>query len=104
MWNCKLVLLSLFIFNSPVLMWCQNNFIIIPGGKFTPLKNWEFASDAEQITYTVNQFQLSKYETTNEDFVRFLNAVIDRKSTRLNSSHVKISYAAFCLKKKTLTQ
>src|SRR5690606_40855166 len=31
------------------------------------------------------------------------NAVddLDRKSTRLNSSHVKISYAVFCLKKKT---
>src|SRR5690606_41934660 len=27
--------------------------------------------------------------------------VLDRKSTRLNSSHVKISYAVFCLKKKT---
>src|SRR5690606_39646293 len=26
---------------------------------------------------------------------------IRRKSTRLNSSHVKISYAVFCLKKKT---
>src|SRR5437868_9048633 len=26
--------------------------------------------------------------------------VIDRKSTRLNSSHVSISYAVFCLKKK----
>src|SRR5690606_17471247 len=26
----------------------------------------------------------------------------DRKSTRLNSSHVKISYAVFCLKKKTI--
>src|SRR5690606_40962046 len=25
----------------------------------------------------------------------------DRKSTRLNSSHVKISYAVFCLKKKS---
>src|SRR5690606_39477172 len=25
--------------------------------------------------------------------------VLDRKSTRLNSSHVKISYAVFCLKK-----
>src|SRR3989442_5751604 len=25
--------------------------------------------------------------------------VIDRKSTRLNSSHVRISYAVFCLKK-----
>src|SRR5690606_41818404 len=28
----------------------------------------------------------------------------DRKSTRLNSSHVKISYAVFCLKKKTRTR
>ena len=28
-------------------------------------------------------------------------ALIDRKSTRLNSSHVVISYAVFCLKKKT---
>src|SRR5690349_23130688 len=27
-------------------------------------------------------------------------AKIDRKSTRLNSSHVEISYAVFCLKKK----
>src|SRR5690554_7345052 len=28
---------------------------------------------------------------------------IDRKSTRLNSSHVRISYAVFCLKKKKKT-
>src|SRR5690606_42018856 len=28
------------------------------------------------------------------------DGVVDRKSTRLNSSHVKISYAVFCLKKK----
>src|SRR5215467_15148667 len=28
------------------------------------------------------------------------NAVRDRKSTRLNSSHLVISYAVFCLKKK----
>src|SRR5438477_1166544 len=27
--------------------------------------------------------------------------LIDRKSTRLNSSHMSISYAVFCLKKKT---
>src|SRR5690606_41655232 len=31
------------------------------------------------------------------------NALEDRKSTRLNSSHVKISYAVFCLKKKIPT-
>src|ERR1035437_8248431 len=29
-----------------------------------------------------------------------MQAVIDRKSTRLNSSHANISYAVFCLKKK----
>src|SRR5690606_41927436 len=31
---------------------------------------------------------------------RFGEGQEDRKSTRLNSSHVKISYAVFCLKKK----
>src|SRR5690606_40216826 len=33
---------------------------------------------------------------------RYLGGTLlgDRKSTRLNSSHVKISYAVFCLKKK----
>src|SRR5436309_8767659 len=30
------------------------------------------------------------------------NECEDRKSTRLNSSHVKISYAVFCLKKKKM--
>src|SRR5256885_12620899 len=29
---------------------------------------------------------------------------LDRKSTRLNSSHLVISYAVFCLKKKTLVE
>src|SRR5207249_985094 len=29
-----------------------------------------------------------------------VNSCLDRKSTRLNSSHVSISYAVFCLKKK----
>src|SRR3712207_7209428 len=28
----------------------------------------------------------------------------DRKSTRLNSSHANISYAVFCLKKKTISE
>src|SRR5438309_6369316 len=39
---------------------------------------------------------------------RFRHRAIDRKSTRLNSSHSSISYAVFCLKKKkkshTITQ
>src|SRR5690606_41661865 len=31
------------------------------------------------------------------------STAVDRKSTRLNSSHVKISYAVFCLKNKIKT-
>src|SRR5437899_9961419 len=33
-------------------------------------------------------------------FLERFRAVLDRKSTRLNSSHLGISYAVFCLKKK----
>src|SRR5690606_40295802 len=35
-----------------------------------------------------------------DDLRSMLKMARDRKSTRLNSSHVKISYAVFCLKKK----
>src|SRR5256885_11365381 len=37
---------------------------------------------------------------TERDPCRVVAAVLDRKSTRLNSSHLVISYAVFCLKKK----
>src|SRR5690606_40287530 len=47
---------------------------------------WEFSREA----IVVNSF--SKYWC--------MTGWRDRKSTRLNSSHVKISYAVFCLKKK----
>src|SRR2546430_4040232 len=36
-----------------------------------------------------------------ETLAATLTALVDRKSTRLNSSHSQISYAVFCLKKKT---
>src|SRR2546430_9560940 len=35
-------------------------------------------------------------------FEEGLDQLVDRKSTRLNSSHSQISYAVFCLKKKTV--
>src|SRR5690606_40964609 len=38
---------------------------------------------------------------TETEYERIIQKKEDRKSTRLNSSHVKISYAVFCLKKKT---
>src|SRR5688572_23301047 len=40
----------------------------------------------------------SQYLSVNHDDT--VQGIIDRKSTRLNSSHSQISYAVFCLKKK----
>src|SRR5690242_21578450 len=43
---------------------------------------------AEAATFTRNGHLMARQE------------ILDRKSTRLNSSHMSISYAVFCLKKK----
>src|SRR3712207_7590881 len=37
------------------------------------------------------------------DLSEHFRLILDRKSTRLNSSHANISYAVFCLKKKKIT-
>src|SRR2546430_10427815 len=49
-----------------------------------------------------NQVGIPDSEAMAEEIVGEVieDAVIDRKSTRLNSSHSQISYAVFCLKKK----
>src|SRR3712207_8358372 len=39
-------------------------------------------------------------ESESHCFIVEIKTNIDRKSTRLNSSHANISYAVFCLKKK----
>src|SRR5690554_8146764 len=43
--------------------------------------------------------EVNKTLIDNSKFIIY-SAIVDRKSTRLNSSHVRISYAVFCLKKK----
>src|SRR5690349_23454507 len=51
-----------------------------------------FRSGASRTQFT--------FSRNKEGTVRSPLFEIDRKSTRLNSSHVEISYAVFCLKKK----
>src|SRR5207249_9782982 len=46
----------------------------------------------------VEELAHASYPSMNEVVIEFAE---DRKSTRLNSSHVSISYAVFCLKKKS---
>src|SRR5436309_14620718 len=49
----------------------------------------------------VDRAVMAHHEPRDEPEYRVVDlAPLDRKSTRLNSSHVKISYAVFCLKKK----
>src|SRR3712207_8706564 len=43
---------------------------------------------------------IKKHENVRPDKVHDRTEHLDRKSTRLNSSHANISYAVFCLKKK----
>src|SRR5690606_39668582 len=45
-------------------------------------------------------YVVARYDFPGKGIVALLPLATDRKSTRLNSSHVKISYAVFCLKKK----
>src|SRR5690554_6326575 len=47
---------------------------------------------ADEVTFTLEETEAT-LEPTEED-----EGFGDRKSTRLNSSHVRISYAVFCLK------
>src|SRR5690625_5695828 len=52
----------------------------------------------ERFLEPIERDNISGYSDTDRE--RFENMPTDRKSTRLNSSHVAISYAVFCLKKK----
>src|SRR5207302_2753214 len=54
-------------------------------------------SDNKATQSFLNGYNVAKLKIALGD----VNVCKDRKSTRLNSSHVKISYAVFCLKKKT---
>src|SRR5438309_9869664 len=58
-----------------------------------------FAGNAGAKSDWVDRRRFDLGITGRECFSRF--AGLDRKSTRLNSSHSSISYAVFCLKKKT---
>src|SRR5699024_1127856 len=61
-----------------------------------------FFTEKKQVSYTT-------YEECKISFIQVISSLclpwslLDRKSTRLNSSHVSISYAVFCLKKKKKT-
>src|SRR2546430_11277681 len=57
-------------------------------------------SNPETVSTDFDASSRLYFEPLDDESVR---DILDRKSTRLNSSHSQISYAVFCLKKKTTT-
>src|SRR5690625_6603711 len=62
-------------------------------GYYEPWHNLEYKTIDGTKTRRMDTLNMAK--TASQEM-----ASLDRKSTRLNSSHVAISYAVFCLKKK----
>src|SRR5690606_39574950 len=58
-------------------------------------------SNGQEVEVLGTKFNISAYKENKQTYTTLTEGRVrvDRKSTRLNSSHVKISYAVFCLKK-----
>src|SRR5256885_11850867 len=74
------------------------NLITLARILLVPVVVWAIASGAMKLA-----FILFLAAGVSDAVDGFLAKRLDRKSTRLNSSHLVISYAVFCLKKKTST-
>src|SRR3712207_7705486 len=73
-------------------------FVRIPVGFFSLKEKWHEVG-LEDMTFDTRYG--AKICTPHGSYsLNGLKAGVDRKSTRLNSSHANISYAVFCLKKK----
>src|SRR2546430_12782257 len=69
----------------------------IPAATHRP---WARICDSELWLSALKNRRLNVTNTTDHQRSRIVGRHLDRKSTRLNSSHSQISYAVFCLNKK----
>src|SRR5688500_19858544 len=79
-------------------------FVTIPKG-FIPDQDTDQLQIYTEAAQGTSYYQMMEYEQQIAKTVaanpNVESLMADRKSTRLNSSHLVISYAVFCLKKKT---
>src|SRR5690625_3572834 len=85
--------------------------IIVTNPEFSDVNSLEGEADTQNPSLpifaipttsgTAAEVTINYVITDEENKRKFVCVDPDRKSTRLNSSHVAISYAVFCLKKKT---
>src|SRR5690606_23232064 len=74
-------------------------FVVRSGGETLYTRNGGFSFDASGKLVSADGALVQGWTAQGGTIVPG-QGIGDRKSTRLNSSHVKISYAVFCLKKK----
>src|SRR5256885_10500146 len=80
---------------SPVRAWSRSQ---TPEICASPVRHRYVAADCQSRPNSPGNTDLSSRQRTRR--VAVFSTAGDRKSTRLNSSHLVISYAVFCLKKK----
>src|SRR5688572_31915403 len=81
------------LFRSHGFIACPHVVDVVLGGAPVPLGDDDIALDALRA-------RRRRRQLAPGDAGRPVGEHLDRKSTRLNSSHSQISYAVFCLKKK----
>src|SRR5437773_9343997 len=69
----------------------ERTLMLLPPWSIVSSRHWKF-----QVPYLARHFRVVTFDGRGNGL-----SDRDRKSTCLNSSHITISYAVFCLKKKT---
>src|SRR2546426_8830456 len=85
---------TLFPYTTLFRSWLLTGNLAQPGGQYAP------ATFVPIVRASRNELDPRTAPRSPVVGARILTGLIDRKSTRLNSSHLVISYAVFCLKKK----
>src|SRR5690625_6440144 len=89
--------LTLLLTSRPILLF----YALMQQFKFPPKYAYSFIASISLMPVIMEELQ-TRSNALKVRGVQFSKGIkgVDRKSTRLNSSHVAISYAVFCLKKK----
>src|SRR5258707_6972347 len=70
------------------------------GQMLAALLGWSQATFASKVKISESKAEVTREVDGGLETISIKMPAVDRKSTRLNSSHANISYAVFCLKKK----
>src|SRR5947208_4690618 len=86
--------------HQPMLLPDPSERPFLPEGSFAPARGPEWLEEDSGNYLAELAAKLASHGGGESSADLALDLMLDRKSTRLNSSHQIISYAVFCLKKK----